>query len=174
MKSYKANAQRLMSYEHLKGCTKLEKTQKLSKSKKIISIRSITPEGILTKKGDRKHQSSFSYIPKTKTPSVQPKAKLTDKFKYCNSGKQNISSDRIAKKTTVLSREKKDSKSYCQSKVVGTKFSSRNSKQNTNTDTLWSIRSYRSKKGSNVNSTTSDKDNNYYEKWRIVKTETKR
>ena len=56
---------------------------------------------------------------------------------------------------------------------VGAKFSSRNSKQNTNTDTICSIISKGSKKGSNVNSITSDKDKKYYEMYKIMRNENK-
>ncbi len=81
MKSYKAS-QRIMSNEYIRGSkkilgnstlTSLQKVGKFGKTK-ILSMRSITPEGLLMKNG-RKHQCSFSYVSKNKTPGVLKNSK---------------------------------------------------------------------------------------------------
>ena len=88
----------------------------------------------------RKHQCSFSYVPKTKTPSTQPKIKMGGTYKYFKAGKGNKSSERALGGYMNITHGDTSSLNK-----TGLKFSSRNSKQNTNSDTITSIRTNRSK-----------------------------
>lgn len=173
MKNWKSGS-RLISYEYLKASQKLESTQRLGQTKRVISIRSVTPEGLGSKGDGRKHQASFSYVPKTKTPGVQSKAKPGHTYRYFKSIKVNKSTDVVEKQDLSIVVKKEDEPKVANNVNTGIKFSSRNSKQNTNSDTLCSVRSNRSKKGSNVNSTTSEREKSYYEKWKQVRAENKK
>lgn len=173
MKNWKSGS-RLISYEYMKASQKLDSTQRFNQTKRVISIRSVTPEGLGNKADGRKHQTSFSYVPKTKTPGVQPKAKPGHTYRYFKSIKANKSTDAVEKQDLSIATKKEDEPKAASNIYTGIKFSSRNSKQNTNSDTLWSVRSNKSKKGSNVNSITSERDKSYYEKWKQVRAENKK
>lgn len=62
-----------INYRNLKDLT-----LRIATGSKPISLRSITPEVVTTKRENRKNQSSFSYVPKTKTPAVHNKSKLSN------------------------------------------------------------------------------------------------
>lgn len=167
MKTYRGKSERLISYEYTKASQRLERTNRVTHTKPTISIRSITPEGLLSKcKETRKNQASFSYVPKTKTPGVRPKAKMGSGYKYFKAERGNKSTD-------IISKSARDSK-QTSTKTLGIKFSSRNSKQNTNTDTLCSLKSTKSKKGQNVYSNTSEREKMYQERCKMLKNENKK
>lgn len=102
---------------------------------------------------------------------VKPKGSVQMKY---------FKSDKNSKSTEILHNPKNESSTSIKKfEVVASssnganKFSSRNSKQNTNTDTIWSMISNKSKKGSNANSITSDRDKRYYDMYKAMRDENK-
>ena len=136
MKSYRGSAKKLMSYEYAKASTKLDRTQRIGFIKPTLSIRSITPDGWINKKEGKKHQCSFSYVPKTKTPAGHHKIKQRSNYNYLKSNKGSKSSDKLIKRNqAIISKTDRENRPIS-TNSIGIKFSSRNSKQNTNNDTV--------------------------------------
>ena len=79
MKSYKAS-KRILSNEYMRAYKKIRKPEKFGQTN-VLSMRSITPDGLSLKKGTKKNQGSFSYIADTQTPGVRSKSKC-DKLAF--------------------------------------------------------------------------------------------